>query len=58
MSVNLISMVLLSKFHGNCVPERVKLSPPSKLSYVVGTTEDAVQVIVLAVKLTLLLTRP
>jgi hypothetical protein len=58
VSVNLMSTVLLAKSHGNCVPDRVKLSPPSKLSYVVGTTEVTVQVIVVAVRFTLLLTRP
>jgi hypothetical protein len=58
VSVNLISIVLVSMFHGNCVPEIVKLSPPSKLSWVVGWTEETVQVIVVSVKFTLLLTKP
>jgi hypothetical protein len=53
-----MSTVLLSIFHGNYVPEMVKLSPPSKLSWVVGTTKVAVPVIVSSVKFAVLLTRP
>lgn len=57
-SVNLISTVLVSICHGNCVPEMVKLSPPSKLSWVFGVIDDTVQKMVVVVRLTLLFTKP
>lgn len=58
VSVNYSSTVLDSRFHGNCKPVNVRLSPPSKFNSVVGVTELIEQVIVSAVKAALIFTEP
>ena len=56
--MKVISTVLVSKFQGNCVPVKVRLSPPSKFNEVMGVIELTVQVIVSGVRDRLLLTVP
>jgi hypothetical protein len=57
-SLNFSSTVLVESYHGNWVPEIVRLSPPSRLSWVVGCTALTVQVIVVGFNVVLLFTRP